>query len=315
MSILVPVYNERAYLQTCIERVLGASLPDGLAREIVIVDDASTDGTTGLVRQLAADYPDVIRAFFQQKNSGKGAAVRRAIEEMRGDYAIIQDADLEYDPSDYPTLLSPILRGYADVTYGSRFVPRTMRRVLNYHHTLGNKFLTHLSNVFTGLNLTDMETCYKAFRADILKTIPIRSNRFGIEPEITAKVAKRRCVVYEVPISYHGRAYDEGKKVTWRDGLAALYTIIKYWLVDDCVNERYGEGVLISMSTCRRLSRWTVGAIEPYLGQRILEVGAGMGNISVFLPKRGQLTVTDVDPHYLGLLGARFRYNALVSTA
>ncbi len=205
-SILVPVYNERAYLRRCMERVITAPLPYNLQKEIIIVDDGSTDGTDKVVRELAAEYPDMVQVFFQEKNQGKGAALRRAIQEMTGEYAIFQDADLEYDPRDYQVILQAMRDGHADVVYGSRFAARTMRRVFNYHHALGNKFLTHLSNMTTGLDLTDMETCYKAFRADVLKTIPLRSNRFGIEPEITAKIAKRNCTVFEVPISYSGRS-------------------------------------------------------------------------------------------------------------
>jgi glycosyltransferase involved in cell wall biosynthesis len=312
LSILIPVYNERAYLRRCIEKVLAAPLPDGLQRELVMVDDASTDGTTDLMRQIAEKHSGVIRAFYQEKNQGKGAAIRRAIQEMKGQYAIFQDADLEYDPDEYGVVLEPLLRGHADVVYGSRFAASPMRKVLNYHHQLGNQLLTHASNFFTGLNLTDMETCYKAFRADILKTIPIRSNRFGLEPEITAKIAKRGCTVYEVPISYHGRSYAEGKKIGWKDGVSAFHKIVKFWLLDDCIDERYGHEVLDSLADARRFSRWMVSVIEPCLGDRILEVGSGIGNITRFLPKKEHLTVTDIDPVYLELLNNVYADNDLV---
>lgn len=315
LSILIPVYNERAYLARCLERVLEAPLPDGLEREVVMVDDASTDGTTDLVRELAARHAPVVRAVFQERNQGKGAAIARAVGEMRGQYAIFQDADLEYDPGDYGILLRPILEGHADVVYGSRFVPRTMRRVLNYHHELGNRLLTTLSNIFSGLNLTDMETCYKAFRADILRTIPIRSKRFGIEPEITAKVAKRRCVVYEVPISYHGRGYAEGKKIGWKDGVSALATILRYWILDDCYEERYGHSILSDLSRARRFNEWMAREIVPHLGRRILEVGAGIGNLSRHLPKRELLLLTDIEAQYISLLSDAWRGNALVDVA
>lgn len=217
LSILIPVYNERAYLRRCVERVLAVELPMGLIKEIIIVDDASNDGTRGVVQELASRYPDNIKVLFHDVNRGKGAAVRTAIKELTGEFVIIQDADLEYDPNEYAILLQPILQGHADAVYGSRFANRAMRRVFNYHHSLGNKFLTLLSNMATGLDLTDIETCYKAFRADILKTIPIRSNRFGIEPEITAKIAKRGCIVYEVPISYRGRRFrgEKNKLERW----------------------------------------------------------------------------------------------------
>jgi glycosyltransferase involved in cell wall biosynthesis len=240
VSILMPAYNEESTVRTCVERVLEASLPDGLTRELIILDDASTDGTGDIVRELAQEHAGAIRAFHQEVNQGKGAAIRRAVEEMSGDYVIIQDADLEYDPFEYPLLLAPILEHGADVVYGSRFTGRKMRRVLLFHHEVGNRFLTFLSNVCTGLNLTDMETCYKAFRAPLIKTIPLRSNRFGIEPEITAKIARRKAIVYEVPISYYGRGYEEGKKIGWKDGVSGLYTIIKYRVVDDCGEEANG---------------------------------------------------------------------------
>ena len=312
LSILIPVYNERAYLRRCVERVLSAPIPEGLDREVVLVDDASTDGTTDIVRRLAEAHPGVLRAFFQEKNQGKGAAIRRAIGEMRGQYAVFQDADLEYDPRDYPALLEPILRHGADVVYGSRFALRSMRRVLNYHHQLGNKVLTTLSNWFTGLNLSDMETCYKAFRADVLRTIPIRSDRFGMEPEITAKVAKRGCVIYEVPISYHGRGYLEGKKIGWKDGFSAIYLIVKFWLIDDCFDERAGHRILRDLSSARRFNRWMARVVAPHLGQHILEVGAGIGNLSRHLPRREHLTVSDRDPAYLAILEDAYRENDLV---
>lgn len=315
LSILVPVYNERAYLRKCIEKVMAVELPRELTKEIVIVDDASTDGTDKVVGELVDKYPETIRSFRQEVNQGKGAAIRRAINEMTGEYAIFQDADLEYDPEDYKIILQPILEGSADVVYGSRFASRTMRRVFNYHHALGNKFLTILSNLTTGLDLTDMETCYKAFRADLLKTIPFRSNRFGIEPEITAKISKRGCVVYEVPISYRGRGYAEGKKIGWKDGFQAISTILKYWVVDDCYNERYAESILSDIAAARRFLKWMVSSIEPFMGTRVVEISAGIGNISRFLPKKEKLLLTDIDDVYLQILNDAFSDNELVEVA
>lgn len=312
LSILIPVYNERAYLRRCVERILRVPLVYDLEKEIIIVDDGSTDGTAQVIQEVAHKYPNSIRAFFSEKNQGKGAAIRRAIEEMSGEYAIFQDADLEYDPNDYNLILRAFKEGKADVVYGSRFASREMRRVFNFHHALGNKFLTLLTNATTGLDLTDMETCYKAFRADILKTIPLRSNRFGIEPEITAKVGKRKCTVFEVPINYSGRGYNEGKKIGWKDGLAAIYTIIKYWLVDDCFNEQYAQAILHNLSGARRFNQWMVKSIEPYMGDRILEVGSGIGNISRLLPKKEELIISDVDPVYLDILRVAFKDNDIV---
>ena len=312
VSVLIPVYNERAYLARLVQQVLDVELPGGLSKELILVDDGSSDGSRDIARDLERKHPDTVRAFFQEKNMGKGAAVRRAIQEMTGQIAIFQDADLEYDPGDYPRLIQPILEGTADVVYGSRFAMYRMKRVLNYHHALGNKFLTHFSNAFTGLDLTDMETCYKAFRADLLKTIPIRSSRFGIEPEITAKVAKRNCKIYEVPISYKGRTYMEGKKIGWKDGMSAIFTILKYWLIDDCFDEQYGQQILSSLSQARRFNRAVIRKIQPFLGFRILEIGAGIGNISRLLPLREKLIVSDADQTYLEILNQVFMYNDVV---
>ncbi len=314
LTVIMPVYNERAFLERIVQRVLQAPLPRDVTLELVAVDDGSQDGSADILRALAQRHPEV-RAFFQARNLGKGAAVARGIQEAAGDIILFQDADLEYDPVHYPTLLEPILSGRADVVYGSRFLGSGERRVLNYHHALGNWALTQLSNLTTGFNLTDMETCYKVFRADILKTIPVRSRRFGIEPEITAKIAKRHCTVYEVPISYHGRSYADGKKITWKDGFDALGVILKYWLVDDCFSQRHGHYVLASMSGARRFSEWTVAAISPWLGDRILEVGAGLGNISRQLPRSRRLTVSDRDEEYLRLLRLAFRHYENIEVA
>ena len=227
LSILVPVYNEAAHFEACMERVLQAPLPPGLNREVILVDDASTDGTTELVQAMARQHPAIVRPFFQPRNRGKGAAIRRAIDEMRGDVAIFQDVDFEYDPADYRAVLAPLLDGTADVVYGSRFAGKNRFHVTSWGHACGNLLLTALSNLCTGLRLTDMETCYKAFRVDILRRLPLRSERFTIEPEITAWIARLGCRIQEVPIRYRGRGYDEGKKIGWKDGFAAIYVIIK----------------------------------------------------------------------------------------
>ena len=232
LTVLMPVYNERNTLAEIVSRVLEQRINGIDSLELVIVDDASTDGSAEIIEQLADTHPQ-IKPIFQQKNRGKGAAIRAAIEVASGDIAVIQDADLEYDPNDYRVVLTPILQGDADVVYGSRFIRKKEGRGLYSKHVLGNRFLTFLSNRFTNFNLTDMETCYKAFRLQILKTIPLRSNRFGIEPEITAKIARRKLRLREVPISYHARTYAEGKKIKWKDGIAAIYVILKYWFIDD----------------------------------------------------------------------------------
>ncbi len=227
LSILIPVYNEKETIKTILDRVRAVAIN----KEIVVVDDGSTDGTRELLKQeIEGHYPDV-RIYYHERNCGKGAAVRTAIEKATGEYVIIQDADLEYDPNEYHTLLKPMLDGRADVVYGSRFLGGP-HRVLFFWHYMANRFLTTLSNLLTNLNLTDMEVCYKVFRAEVIKSIQIRSDRFDFEPEITAKVAKKRCRIYEVPISYSGRDYDEGKKIGWRDGLVAIWTILKYRFKD-----------------------------------------------------------------------------------
>ena len=231
LSIIIPVYNERTTLEEIVQRVMAVEIePD---REIVIVDDGSTDGTREMYPRLVESYPDgQIRVHLQPRNQGKGAAVRKGIELADGDLILIQDADLEYDPRDYPRLLAPILEGRADVVYGSRFVGSEAHRVLYFWHMLGNRFLTLLSNAMTNLNLTDMETCYKVFRAQVIKPLKLRSNSFGFEPEVTAKVARAGWRIYEVGISYAGRSYDEGKKITWRDGCKAILTILRYRFSD-----------------------------------------------------------------------------------
>ena len=315
-SILIPVYNEQAYLARVVERVLAAPLPDGVERELILVDDCSTDRTPEVIASIVARYPDKIRAFRQPKNQGKGAAIRRAIQETKGDYAIIQDADLEYNPNEYSLVLAPLLDGRADVVYGSRFATRETRKIVNYHHKLGNLFLTHLSNWTTGLDLTDMETCYKAFRVDVLKSIPLRSNRFGIEPEVTAKIAKRGCAVYEVPISYNGRRYSEGKKIGWKDGVSAIRTIVKYWLVDDCFYDGDPDGgAAQTFERSRLLTQATVAKSVPFLGLKTLEIGAGQGEASRYLPQKERLTLADPDAKNVKFLRAGYDGNAVVDVA
>lgn len=226
LSIVIPAYNETSTIREIISRVQKASLPSGLLKEIVIVDDFSTDGTREILQEYAQSGS--CKVFFQDRNRGKGAALRTAIAQTTGDIVVIQDADLEYDPREYPKLLDPILEGKADVVYGSRFLGGESKRVLFFWHYVGNRLLTTLSDVFTNLNLTDMETCYKAFRGEIIRKVKIEEDRFGFEPEITAKVARMGVRIYEVGISYSGRTYAEGKKIKWKDGLWAIWTILKY---------------------------------------------------------------------------------------
>jgi glycosyltransferase involved in cell wall biosynthesis len=306
LSILIPVYNERTVVERSLSLVLTAPLPENMERELVIVDDCSTDGTYGILERLAAGFPQ-IRLYRHERNSGKGAAVRTAIGYASGDFALIQDADLEYDPSEYPRLLKPLLDGHADAVFGSRYMAGEQIRVLPFWHSMINKGLTLVSNMFCNLKLTDMETCYKVFRTDLLKSIPIRSDRFGFEPEIVMKSAKRKLRIYEVPISYHGRTYEEGKKIGWKDGLKALAVILHFWLIDDLYATPYGRGVLNNLTGTPQYLSWLARKLRPYLGDAVLEVGAGIGNITGRLMARRVLYVAaEKDPLHLHALRNRF---------
>ncbi|HEX8154679.1 MAG TPA: glycosyltransferase, partial [Thermoanaerobaculia bacterium] len=301
LSVVVPCYNERATVAELLRRV--KEVP--VEKEIIVVDDASTDGSADVVAALAKQWPE-IRHIFQTPNQGKGAAIRRGISEARGDLVLIQDADLEYDPEEYPKLMQPILDGHADVVFGSRFAGYP-RRVMLYWHRLGNTFLTFLSNATTNLDLTDMETCYKVFRREVIQSIQLNSNRFGIEPEITAKVAKRGYRIYEVPISYYGRDYWEGKKINWKDGFSALWTILRYGFFDDQKSEPASYTTLRRRSRLKRYNKWVWDRVQPYVGQRVLEVGAGTGAMTRLLYGRELIVATDKETPYLDRLKNAFR--------
>ncbi len=227
LSVVIPVFNEAPTVEALLKRVFEAPLPDGVELEVVVVDDSSTDGTQQLLKDLKASGEFDFAYFEHSINQGKGAGLRTGFSKVTGDIVLVQDADLEYHPREYPTLLQPILDGEADVVYGSRFLGGP-QRVLFFWHYVGNRLLTLMSNMFTDLNLSDMETCYKVFRREVLDKLNLQSNRFAVEPEITAKIAKQKVRIFEVPISYYGRTYAEGKKIGWKDGFAAILAIVRY---------------------------------------------------------------------------------------
>ena len=230
ISIIVPAYNEASTISNILDKLIHLSLINNINKEIIVVNDCSTDNTSAIVKNIITTHPASEIVFIShEKNAGKGAAIHTGIKNATGDYLIIQDADLEYDPNEFNILLKPVIDGFADVVYGSRFLGGSAHRILFFWHTIGNKFLTFLSNLFTNLNLTDMETCYKLFKTDIIKGIKLHEKRFGFEPEVTSKIAKIKNIrIYEVGISYYGRTYAEGKKINWKDGFRAIYCILRY---------------------------------------------------------------------------------------
>ena len=309
LSVVMPVYNEAETVREIVAQVLAVPID----KEILIVDDGSTDGTREVLREL--DGKDGIRVYLQPTNQGKGAAVSVGFRYATGDVVVVQDADLEYDPREYVKLLDPIENGHADVVYGSRFLGGGARRVLYFWHTVGNRFLTLVSNMFTNLNLTDMETCYKMFRREVVQSLTIESRRFGIEPEITAKVARRGYRIYEVPISYYGRTYEEGKKIGWKDAFSALATIVRHGLRETENPANVGHVTLARMARLEPYNRWLVSRFDHAIGRRVLEIGAGFGNITRHLRGRELLVASDLDPVALEHLKGVFRDDPSVRVA
>jgi SAM-dependent methyltransferase len=323
LSVVMPCFNEAATILAVVDRVLSSPY----TAELIIVDDGSTDGTLELARSISDAR---VRVLSQGRNQGKGAAVRRGFAEAKADYVIVQDADLEYDPSDYEEVLGPLLDDKADVVFGSRFMAGRPHRVLYFWHSVGNRFLTGASNMFTNLNLSDMETCYKAFRRDVLDRLDIEEDRFGFEPEITAKVARRGWRIYEVGISYQGRTYGEGKKIGWRDGIHALRCIVRYSPPGEWARKAFRSSpsspssrkrrrptafdeadtnlasVLESLDSARNYVAWINQLAEPHLGDEVLEIGAGHGTMTAMLTGRPRLVVSDPSSRCVRILEERY---------
>jgi glycosyltransferase involved in cell wall biosynthesis len=302
LSVLVPVYNERHVVEASLRRLL--ALRDELigSLQVIVVDDQSTDGTWEILQRIAAEDSRVV-LLRHERNAGKGAALRTAIEYSTGDICIVHDADLEYDPSDIPSLLLPFAKEGADAVFGSRYLSAPYRRALMHRHTTINKVLTSASNWLTDLNLTDLETCYKAVKTDLLKSIPIRSNDFRFEVEITFKLAKRKARVFEAPIKYLPRTREEGKKIRARDGLLALISMFHFWLIDDLFCEKeYGSRILSGLQNARRLNFWIARTLRPFIGDRVLEIDAGIGALtSQFIP-RDLYVAADTNPNHVRYL-------------
>jgi glycosyltransferase involved in cell wall biosynthesis len=303
LSVIMPVYNERYLVVECVRRVLAVDSPLISRLDLIIVDDGSTDGTREVLRQLATQHRDRITYIEHEQNGGKGAAVRTGLSHARGSVTVIQDADLEYNPQDLPRLMVPFIENAADAVFGSRFLTSAYRRALYYRHRLGNHLLTGLSDLLTDIDLTDMETCYKAVRTELLQSIPIRSRDFRLEVELTFKLAKRGARIFEVPISYSGRTYEEGKKIGFKDAVLALGAMLKWWLIDDLYKpDEYGSNILVDLLAVPHFNRWLCDTLRPYVGARVLEIGAGIGNLSAKLVPRDHYTVADINPHCLRYL-------------
>jgi glycosyltransferase involved in cell wall biosynthesis len=316
LSVLVPVYNEQYLVEASLGRlqVLGES-PELRRVKVIVVDDCSVDQTPAALRRFADSVeeqfpPEKFEWIFlrHERNQGKGAAIRTALEHADTEVTVIHDADLEYHPQDLLPMVSLMLEEGADAVFGSRFLPGKFKRVLFFRHALGNSLITFLCNLVSDLNLSDIETCYKMVRTHLLKSIPLESRDFRIEPELAMKLAKRGARIFEIPISYSGRTYQEGKKINWKDGVLALLAILKFGISDRIYNEdEFGGEILARLSRAPRFNRWMADTVRPYVGEHVLEIGAGTGNLTVNLTPRTRYWATDINPFYLDELRALCR--------
>lgn len=315
LSVLVPAYNEEYLIKESLQRMLVLEESPYLSKiQVIVVNDGSTDRTVEVVERYFQEIKGKHDKFEwillnHAKNLGKGKAIQTALSHAKCEISIIHDADLEYHPKDILRMIPLFSEEGADAIYGSRFAVAEYRRVLMYRHELGNKLITFFSNLISNLNLTDIETCYKAIRTNLLKSIPLSSNDFRFEAEITIKLAKRNARIFEVPISYSGRTYEEGKKISWRDGLKAIWAILKFGISDDIFTEdEHGSKILLRLSRAEKFNSWLTDEIKPYVGQNVLEIGAGIGNISKKLIPRRSYYATDINPYYLQVINS-FKIN------
>ncbi len=302
LSVLVPVYNERHLVASSLARLLALRSEQISRLEVIVVDDCSTDGSWEALQRIAASQPG-LKLLRHARNQGKGAALRTALAHATGDVCLVHDADMEYNPADIPALLRPFLQEGADAVYGSRYMAAPYRRALGHRHSLVNRTLTSLSNWVTDLDLTDVETCYKAVNRQLLQSIPLRSNDFRFEIELTMKLAKRRARVFEVPIRYLPRTHEEGKKIRVRDGVKALQALARFALVDDIYRaDQYGSNILTDLQNARRFNKWMGDTLRPYLGDRVLEIGAGIGTLTGQFIPRDLYLASDINLNYLDYL-------------
>lgn len=304
LSVLVPVFNERHLVAASLARVLAFESPHVSQLEVIAVDDCSTDGSWETLQELAKRDPR-LQVYRNSRNTGKGGAVRAALGHATGDICVVQDADMEYNPADIAALVVPFVEEGADAVFGSRYMAAPYRRALMHRHSVMNRTLTRISNWFTDLDLSDLETCYKAINTQLLKSLPLRSNDFRFEVEVTFKLAKRRARIFEVPIRYLPRSYEEGKKIRAKDGLLAIAAMFKYWVIDDIYAEdEYGSHILNDLQDARRFNRWMGDTLRPYIGDRVLEIGAGIGTLTAQFIPRDLYVASDINPHYLHFLSA-----------